>query len=401
MNVLRPTRSPSRLAGLLLVASFPALASPPGAAAQGSDGCVRCHGELELLRQHVATLEDARDLEVDAGALAASAHAGTACVACHTGFGTFPHGDGGATESCASCHGEETVSWEAGAHAPDDHARCADCHGVHDVRSAEALRTADGLAAVREACAACHFEPALPSDDPHADSASCAGCHAPHGTRSPDDPDSRVHPARQPETCGACHQDVIEVWREDRHAAALPGLARPGAEVPEGATSADPPTCSACHGAHGMLAPSHDRFDQQMVERCAACHADDADTYFGTYHGKATALGSEIVATCDHCHGSHAVFPASDPRSRVAPDSLVATCGACHEAARPAFVAYDAHPDPMDRSRNAPLFYSFVFMNALLIGVLGLFALHTFLWWLRLLVDRQKGVVHGIGGGHG
>lgn len=397
---MRPRRAPGRLAGLLLLAALPALWSPGAATAQRSDGCVRCHGELELLRQHVPTLDEARALRVEAGALAASAHAGTECVECHTGFGTFPHQEDGVTESCASCHEEETALWEAGAHAQNEDARCADCHGVHDVRSAEELAEPAGLAAIREACAGCHFEPAFPADDPHADSASCAGCHAPHATLPAEDPDSWVHVSRQPETCGACHEDVVSAW-DDRHAAALPELARPGAAVPDGATSAEPPACSACHGAHGMLAPSHDHFDQDMVERCATCHEDYADTYFGTYHGKATALGSVIAATCDHCHGAHAIFPADDPRSLVSPDSLVATCGECHEAARPAFVAYDSHPDPMDRSRNAPLFYSFVFMNTLLVGVLGLFALHTFLWWLRLFIDKQKGVVHGIGEGHG
>ena len=49
---------------------------------------------------------------------------------------------------------------------------------------------------------------------------------------------------------------------------------------------------------------------------------------------------------------------------------------------------------------NAPLFYSFVFMNALLVGVLGVFGLHTALWWARLLIDRRKGVAHDIGESH-
>lgn len=149
-----------------------------------------------------------------------------------------------------------------------------------------------------------------------------------------------------------------------------------------------------------MAAPMHAGFSQEMVGACAACHSDDADTYFGTYHGKATALGSRIVATCDQCHGSHGIYPASDPRSRVSGANLVETCGECHEHARAAFVRYDSHPDPMNAERNAPLHYSFLFMNAVLVGVLLVFGLHTLLWWVRIMLDRRKGIEHGIGGDH-
>lgn len=398
-----PPRVPRRASAAVAVAlGALALTLPAPASAQSSDGCVRCHGELELLRQHVPTLEEARAVFTPHEVLEASAHGDMTCAECHSGFGTFPHPDeGGATESCASCHEEAEALWESGIHALEDNASCAECHGVHEVSTVEAMQEPEGVVAMREVCASCHFEPRIPPDDPHADSASCAGCHAPHETLPPDDPASWVHPANQAETCSACHEEVTEVWVRDRHARAVEALLDPDAPPPEGATSDDPPTCSACHGAHGMLAPSHEHFDQDMVTQCASCHEDYAETYFGTYHGKATALGSEVVATCDHCHGSHEIFPASEPASMVSSENLVETCASCHEAARPAFVLYDSHPNPMDRSRNAPLHYSFVFMNTLLIGVLGLFALHTFLWWLRLFIDKQKGIVHGIGEDHG
>ncbi|HZD05553.1 MAG TPA: hypothetical protein VE173_11555, partial [Longimicrobiales bacterium] len=118
-------------------------------------------------------------------------------------------------------------------------------------------------------------------------------------------------------------------------------------------------------------------------------------------HGKATAVGSEIVATCDRCHGSHRIFPAADPRSRVAEANLQESCGRCHGPVTADFVAYDSHPNPMNRQRDPPLFYSFVFMNALLFGVLAVFGLHTALWWVRLILDRRSDVNHGIGVDHG
>ena len=51
----------------------------------GAPGCERCHGELELLRQHVQTLADARGLVVPGDQVAGSAHTGMACAECHQG----------------------------------------------------------------------------------------------------------------------------------------------------------------------------------------------------------------------------------------------------------------------------------------------------------------------------
>lgn len=379
------------VSGLVVILPFPAVSQEP------TLDCDACHGELEFLRQHVSTMADARALLASMSTIDTSAHAGMECTECHTGYLGFRHSDVATTRSCASCHEDVESIWAGGSHALDGYASCAACHGVHDVRSPESMNTPAGIQDMREVCASCHVEPRIPPEDPHADSVSCAGCHEPHRSLPAADKDSRINVLRQAETCGACHDEVAAAWGGDSHAQALPGLVSGGGR-PDGATGDAPPSCTGCHGAHGMLAPIHERFDQLMVDRCAACHDDYSDTYFGTYHGKATALGSEIVATCDHCHGSHEILPASDPRSTVAPENLVETCGACHEQAREAFVLYDSHPNPMDRERNAPLFYSFVFMNTLLIGVLGLFLIHTALWWVRIILDKRRGIIHGIGG---
>jgi hypothetical protein len=141
-------------------------------------------------------------------------------------------------------------------------------------------------------------------------------------------------------------------------------------------------------------------FSVAAVERCIACHQDAGRTFFGSYHGKATALGSVIVATCVDCHGRTRSSP-RPTRGPVAPENLVETCQACHEYARPAFVLYDSHPDPFNRERNPYIFYSFWFMNSLLIGTLTVFGLHTLAWWIRIMIDRRRGIIHGPGHGHG
>jgi hypothetical protein len=402
---------------LLLVLALMAALSPAGAGAQaaGSAGaasrdaasCDLCHGELEFLRQHVDRLEEARALNVSSSDIARSAHGEESCASCHTGYGRWPHPEVARTATCASCHQESADPWASGVHANRDEidveaASCVNCHGVHDIRPAAELADGDGMLELNASCLSCHETSGLPPGDPHADAVSCASCHGGHDLLDIDDPHAWVAPLSQVATCGACHEEAADLHRADAHGSALAEVSGDRPPTLSSLAIAGPdsaPTCTSCHGGHGMLAVADTAAATRAVERCSACHQDYADRYFGTYHGKATALGSHIVATCDDCHSAHEIQPASHPASWVHDDNLVATCGTCHEQARPAFVRYDSHPDPMDRSRNAPLFYAFVFMNTLLFSVLVVFGLHTLLWWVRILIDQRREAAEG--GGHG
>jgi hypothetical protein len=410
----RRDRTAPRLAATLAAALLclsAAAAGPAAAQRQGGVQCALCHAELELLRRHTPTLERARALLVEDATLRASAHDTLGCGSCHTGFGRYPHERtaGVGTRPCAACHAPQDTSWSHGVHAEESVTRtpgvpaprsatCADCHGVHDV---VAIDTASVRVRARldRDCVACHASAALPPSDPHAGEITCSGCHRAHDTRRVNDGASPLAPLAQAATCGACHAAAADSLPHDAHGRALAALTpRPDLAGLRARRDA-PPTCSSCHGAHGMRAPSHTDFASQMVEACAGCHRDYANTYFGTYHGKATALGSVIVATCDACHGAHAIEPRDRAGSLVSEERVVETCAACHPRADARFVLYDSHPNPWDRERNAPLFYSFIFMNALLFGVVGVFTLHTALWWLRLWLDRRRGGGHGHGGG--
>lgn len=396
-----------RAVSVTVVAVFLGGGSPASAQApDGADrGCELCHGELEFLRQHVGTLADARRLFTTRETVDLSAHVGMSCGECHDGFGRFPHVQPATTRSCASCHPEAEEAWLGSVHAEPDReglgtAECTACHGVHDVKTAEEWAAAAGARTGNARCLGCHGTAVLPPGDVHGDTVACAACHDPHATRDVDEASSRVAPGAQAETCGACHEEPATRFVDDVHGTALASFDSMGAAELALDVAEPPPSCTSCHGGHGVSGPEQAGFAAEMVDRCATCHGDYAERYFGTYHGKATALGSEIAATCDACHGAHGVLPASDPGSTVAEENLVATCGACHEHARPAFVEYDSHPDPLDRERNEPLYYSFVFMNTLLVGVLGVFGLHTALWWVRLVLDRRRGVEHGPGESH-
>jgi hypothetical protein len=393
---------PARLrrVGFLLAIVAPVVAAwaPSGVRAQvGRPTCESCHGELELLRQHVSTLEEARALVSPIARLAASAHGSMTCADCHDGFRRFPHAESATTRSCRSCHEDVSGSWDEGVHALDSAATCAACHGTHEVAPASELRTTEGALTMREACGSCHFEPATAAYDPHADSVSCAGCHEPHRTLPVEDDRASTHPLNQARTCGACHDTVAGAWSADVHGGVVPELSTPGGRVPEGASRAEPPACSGCHGYHDMVAPAGAGFRREMVERCAHCHEPYAESFADSYHGQATTLGSEIVATCADCHGSHGILPASDPRSSVSDERRLDTCRTCHEQATAGFALFQPHADHNDRERYPFVYWSYHLMTTLLIGVFIVFGTHTALWLARLGFDALRGTSRGAG----
>lgn len=348
--------------------------------------CQRCHGELELIRQYVASLDEARAMLVPPDMLAASGHTGMSCRDCHSGFAQFPHEGRGTTLNCEACHEDVGADWLSGSHGPGVEngggVACSECHGVHDVVPVDSLDSGRALIAMSETCVSCHETQRLPVEAHHQDHAGCYDCHDPHGTTPPDEPESWMAPLQQPEVCGACHDSVATVWEGGIHARMLRTGTWEGDE--------SPPSCTACHGAHPVLGADDRGIADIAVERCAACHEKATATYRGTYHGKATRLGSAAAATCAECHGAHEMLPAAEPASRVHEANLVSTCSECHEHARAAFVEYDSHPEPMNRERNPYIFYSFWFMNTLLIGTLTIFGIHTLLWWVRIMIDRRK-----------
>jgi hypothetical protein len=346
---------------------------------------------LELLRQHVATLDEARALMAPAATLAASAHGELTCTDCHDGFRRFPHAAGVTTRSCSSCHEEMASKWNEGIHALDGAAGCRDCHGTHDVRTKAAMERPDGIRAVQDRCSGCHFEAANTDSNPHADSVSCASCHEPHATLPAEDEHASTHVLNQASTCGACHEEQSQAWRSDIHGEAVPRVATPGGVVPEGASRAEAPACTACHGAHRITPPSMRGFGSEMIQKCSHCHEHYSESFSDSYHGQAANLGSQAVATCADCHGSHGIHPSSDPRSMVHEANLLTTCQVCHESATEGFAKFQPHADHNDRERYPYVYWAYHIMTALLLGTFAVFGLHTLLWVVRLGVDALRG----------
>lgn len=395
MTRLRTTALVTMIATLAIT---PSLAERAPAGAHTDDvRCLSCHGDLELLRSRVLARSTADSLHVVPALLRASAHGEMACSECHEGIREYPHPDlAPAAATCQSCHEEVEADWTASIHGTGEagpNATCASCHTVHAVREAHVLSTPEGRPGIDTACATCHDDHVLADADPHRGEAACFECHGAHDTPAIDHVASWTHATRQPTTCGACHDSVSVTWSGDAHGLALLGGGR-GAIDPANlvADGADPvaPACTACHGSHPTATVGERAFDLVAMDRCATCHPHFSDTASDTYHTKAARLGSLRAATCADCHGAHGVHPAEHPASLVHPDRLVATCGTCHEEARESFVLYEPHPETWNFDKNPQLTVSTAFMLVLLTGVLGVFGLHTVVWFIRIVIDRRR-----------
>jgi len=335
---------------------------------------------------------------------------------------------------CAGCH--ETDAFAASTHAE---LACTDCHG--EVTRAHRR---EGLEAPGDAvCSGCHRRPGRELDrSVHADQAGCLDCHgAPHEIRKVDDLASAVSPVNQIKYCGGCHDEpesLVDGYLTSEHGKALllSGLI-------------DAPSCSDCHGSHGIIATDNDKASTSHLnspETCGACHAllleewkahsahgqawqagntgpvcidchsahEIADptraptrlafagvcgkchaeyltTFRDSFHGKANDLGFVEGATCADCHTPHSNLAADDPLSSVNPDNLAATCGKCHEGVTASLLSFDPHNDPSNPDDNIYVYVIWVFMTALLVGVFAFFGLHDVLWLQRTLVGSIRG----------
>ncbi len=74
--------------------------------------------------------------------------------------------------------------------------------------------------------------------------------------------------------------------------------------------------------------------------------------------------------------------------STLSSKNLVATCAKCHPGATESFTKFYAHAEETNRAKYPVLYYTFVFMTLLLIGVFAFFLTHTFLWAYRALKER-------------
>ena len=397
---------------------LPALQAP----AQDDEDCFFCHGEPGMtMEKDGQTIS----LYVDAEVFSHSVHGEAGCVSCHSDIEEVPHEAGLKPVECGDCHGEaeeyvESLHGVALRNGDTDVARCNDCHGTHDILPASDPASMVYPRNLPETCGRCHSDPVLvrkhmisvrnPSDSymksTHAkviasgnlDAASCNDCHGTHDLLPSQDPKSKVNRFNIAGTCGECHAEIVAEYAKSIHGQALEAGIK------------DAPTCIDCHGEHDIEAAGNEdsSVNRQQISRstCPRCHDDEKvmkrygietmrqASYMDSYHGMASAAGSEVVASCTSCHGVHNILPHSDPASSTYQGNLVKTCGQCHEDAGPNFAIGRIHVMPTDPKQRALGIVRLVYI-LLIIATIGGMVFHNTLMMGRHAFTKFKAELGG------
>ena len=382
--------------------------------------CERCHANRDFLGGRPGRARDTA-LYVPPTILADTRHRSLRCADCHRAYDAgYPHSAEARVVPCETCHEAAGRDWAASIHAPNaatsgDAPTCVGCHGSHSVYGKEDRRSPTHALNVAATCGRCHADPGIigtyfsTADKAQARvavaqfhktvhggaltrdglvvSATCNDCHGAHKVLPADSAESSVSRRNIPATCGACHAGITEVYDASAH-----GLAYAAGDTTESGKGA--PVCVDCHSAHEIVRADQPEWFLGVVQECGDCHERLYETYFETYHGKVTHLGSTLAATCSDCHTPHDMRPANDPQSSVHATNVVATCARCHPAANENFAGYYAHGDPRDRAGYPVLYWVWLFMTVLLVSVMTFFLIHTLLWLTRVAVERVRGGGH-------
>lgn len=288
---------------------------------------------------------------------------------------------------CLDCH-NNVVTLQSFSESVHSQNGCTSCHlEVNDLRRHERGEQVTN----KVNCVRCHKK----EGSEHYRSVhmlneiDCIGCHADIHTQQLWNGDKRKVVA----TCSQCH-DLAASYLVSTH----------GNGVQQG--NQDAAACNDCHNLHEILplgdvkSSRHKEFHTRV---CLKCHADKGmmdrnrltniavKTYLDGYHGKNYRLGfPEKAAGCADCHTSHEILPPKDKNSSINPSKLVQTCSPCHPGATLHFTEYYPHADITDSVAYPALYWTYVLMSCLLLGVFTVFWIHTLLWLFRGFVENRE-----------
>ncbi|MCF6269306.1 MAG: NapC/NirT family cytochrome c [Melioribacteraceae bacterium] len=369
--------------------------------------CMDCHNDKDIFKIENG---EKKSLFVDINEHNNSAHKDNSCVKCHSNVSTRNNPickDSGIVD-CTSCHEEQVndyvLSQHGKLHAKGDKksAYCTDCHGTHNTLKKDNLNSPTFSRNIPSLCEKCHsyeekvggraaekareglaekYEMSIHGkgliESGLTVTATCADCHTAHSELPATDSLSSVFPDNIPATCAKCHLGIYEKFRKSIHS---PEITKTEKELPQ---------CADCHKSHSIERVDKTDFRQGIVDQCGKCHKSVTETYFDTFHGKATALGSVKTAHCYDCHGAHDILPTFNQDSRLSRTNIVETCKTCHPNSNKMFVGYLTHATHHDKDKYPYLYYTFWSMTILLISVFSFFGIHTILWFFRSLKDKK------------
>ncbi|MFC2085788.1 cytochrome c3 family protein [Bacteroidota bacterium] len=369
--------------------------------------CLNCHTRPDI-HKTVDSLEVS--LTVDPNELFNSDHATIQCIKCHANARTTksPVCIGSGKVDCSMCHAEQVADFSSSEHgkiyASGDTLApyCTDCHGDHGILPLDDRNSPTFSRNIPDLCGQCHrdgAQAAVAYNGGQHDivnnytmsihgkgllesgllvTATCISCHTAHKELPASDTLSTVHRDNIAGTCSNCHLGIYEEFQASVHSSAVTK------------TDKELPACQDCHQSHTIQRIEGGSFRQDILGQCGRCHEDVAETYFATFHGKVSHLGSDKTARCYDCHGSHGILPPTDPKSTLSRANVVETCKTCHPNSNRQFVGYLTHATHHDKDKYPFLYYTYWAMTSLLVGVFTLFGLHILLWLPRAIHERRK-----------
>ncbi len=369
--------------------------------------CLSCHGKKRFKK----TVDGKTiSLYVDKNDLQHSVHRNNSCIKCHTNVSISkrPVCLNSGKVDCSMCHAEEVANYQTSQHGID-HANgkqnvpyCIDCHGTHNTSSKNDITSPTFARNIPDLCGKCHREgqkaAVVYTGKQHEIykhytmsihgkgliksglmvTATCVDCHTTHHELPASDPASSVYPDNIPKTCAQCHLGIYEKFKTSIHSKQV------------SKSKKKLPACNDCHQSHTIERVDIGDFRQKILNQCGKCHLDVASTYFDTFHGKVSKLGSVKTAKCYDCHGSHNILPVSNPKSTLSYYNIVETCKKCHPNSNRKFVGYLTHATHHNKTKYPYLFFTFWGMSILLIGTFGFFGLHTIMWLPRAGYERRR-----------
>ncbi len=404
-------------AGFLLTAVLVIAAPVDSAGAWSDDVCLDCH-----------TNTGGEPVEVDLSVFQGSMHEDLSCQDCHVGIVEIPHASRLPDPVCRDCHddvAETYVQHGRGIVGDSPHVpTCQDCHGSHDILGHMDTRSLVHPSNLPATCGVCHedqdFLARLDIKFKHPievyqkgvhgqataggkdTAASCNDCHSTGGSAHrilpPGETESTINFFNISGTCGRCHSLIQREFEEGIH----------GQFVARG--EVDAPTCTHCHGEHGILRADDPRSPvspfRVAAATCSPCH-DSAklnekydlpsgrlQSYVDSYHGLKSRAGDKSVANCSSCHEAHMVLSSTDPRSSVAPENLVETCGHCHTGMSAEKASKTKIHEPVTGTAEGWPYYVRTIYLVVILLVIGGMIIYCFLDWLRQVrnVLRRKQV---------
>lgn len=371
------------------------------------DMCMKCHSNKDLSK-----IIDGKkvSLFVNYDQFKGSVHTVNSCVKCHTNLSQAnnPVCLNSGKVDCSICHQTQNEDYNISIHGTKHYSGdtnapyCTDCHTSHNAQSKKMIDSPTFARNVPELCGKCHREGkniAVAIDESKKGivnsyresihgkgllqsglmvTATCVDCHSSHRELPFKDSRSTVNKNNIATTCGNCHLGVYEQFKSSIHS---PLVTKTDNRLPG---------CSDCHFSHEINRVDLGDFRQSIIQQCGQCHKDVAETYFETFHGKVTKLGTTGAAKCFDCHGSHNILPSSNTHSMLSRENIIQTCQKCHPNSNRKFVGYLTHATHHDKEKYPYLFYTFWFMVILLSSTFLFFGVHTALWFPRAWKERKR-----------